>query len=387
MMNSNVKLPVDIRIGVIGGGQLGKMLIEASRPWNIQYSVLENDLNCPAAALANHVILGGLKDAESIQKLAAECDVLTYEIEHINSRVLMELEESGKTVIPSARTLQIIQDKGLQKHFYQKHAIPTADFVICDNPAGLAEAVKSFGGDKVVVKQRMGGYDGKGVDIVTKSDIQTGLFQSPGPCVVEYFHENITEYSVIVAADQFGNVVTYPLIEMYFNPQSNLVEFLFSPAETTPDLEAECRNVAMHAVRELKSPGLFAVELFVTQSAEVLVNEIAPRPHNSGHHTIEGSYTSQFEQLNRILLGLPLGNTEMIQPSAMINLVGGEGQTGAYKLKYAEKLLSEPGVYVHLYNKSEIRPQRKMGHITVMAETLQELLDKAGKIRDWAVFE
>lgn len=386
-MNKSVKLPADIRIGVIGGGQLGKMLIEASRPWNIQYSVLENDLNCPAASLANHVILGSLKDAESIQKLSADCDVLTCEIEHINADALQQLEQAGKTVIPSARTLQMIQDKGLQKQFYQQHAIPTADFVICDNPQDLSKAILMIGGNKVVVKQRMGGYDGKGVDIVTYSDIQTGLFQSPGPCVVEYFHENITEYSVIVAADQFGNVVTYPLIEMYFNPQSNLVEFLFSPAETTPDLEAECRNVAMHAVRELKSPGLFAVELFVTQSAEVLVNEIAPRPHNSGHHTIEGSYTSQFEQLNRILLGLPLGNTEMIQPSAMINLVGGEGQTGAYKLKYAEQLLSEPGVYVHLYNKAEIRPQRKMGHITVMAETLQELLDKAGKIRDWAVFE
>jgi 5-(carboxyamino)imidazole ribonucleotide synthase len=386
-MNSDIKLPTNLRIGIVGGGQLGKMLIEASRPWNVRYSVLENDLHCPAAALADHLILGGLNDAECIQKLAAECDVITYEIEHINSHALLELEQSGKIVIPSAATLQMIQDKGLQKLFYQQHAIPTADFVICDNPADLEEAVKSFGGEKVVIKQRTGGYDGKGVDIVAKSDIEMGLFKSPGSCVVEYFHNNITEYSVIVAADRFGNVVTYPLIEMYFNPQSNLVEFLFSPAETTADLEAECRNVAMRAVRELKSPGLFAVELFVTQSAEVLVNEIAPRPHNSGHHTIEGSYTSQFEQLNRILLGLPLGNTAMIQPSAMINLVGGDGQTGAYQLKYAEKLLAEPGVYVHLYNKSEIRPKRKMGHITVMAETRQELLDKAGKIRDLAVFE
>ena len=174
---------------------------------------------------------------------------------------------------------------------------------------------------------------------------------------------------------------------MYFNPQSNLVEFLFSPAETTADLEADCRSIAMRAVKALRSPGLFAVELFVTQNAEVLVNEIAPRPHNSGHHTIEGSYTSQFEQLNRILLGLPLGNTDMVQPAAMINLVGGEGQNGFYKLKFTEQLLSEPGVYVHLYNKTEIRPHRKMGHITVMAESLQALLEKAGKVREWAVFE
>lgn len=387
MMNNKVKLPADLRIGVIGGGQLGKMLIEASRPWNVKYTVLENDIHCPAAALADKVIEGSLKDAASIRNLAESCDVLTYEIEHINSDALLELEQSGKTVVPSARALKIIQDKGIQKLFYREHAIPTAEFVICDNPSDLSTAIQSFAGEKVVIKQRTGGYDGKGVDIVAKTAIDSGTYRSPGPCVIEHFHSNITEYSVIVAADRFGNVVTYPLIEMYFNPQSNLVEFLFSPAETTADLETECREVAMRAVQALQSPGLFAVELFVTQHAEVLVNEIAPRPHNSGHHTIEGSYTSQFEQLNRILLGLPLGNTEMIAPAAMINLVGAEGQTGAYRLKFTEELLSEPGVYVHLYNKAEIRPHRKMGHITVIAGTLQELLEKAGKVRGWAVFE
>lgn len=386
-MNNPVKLPVDISIGVIGGGQLGKMLIEASRPWNVKYTVLENDPNCPSSLVATKVIVGGLKDADCIQKLASSCDVITYEIEHINSHALLELEQSGKTVIPSARALQTIQDKGLQKQFYMKHAVPTAQFVICDNPRELSKFIDAFSGDKVVVKQRTGGYDGKGVDIVAKKDIETGNYQTPGPCVVEQFHADITEYSVIVAADRFGKLITYPLIEMYFNPQSNLVEFLFSPAETSPDLEAECRNVAMHAVKALQSPGLFAVELFVTSTSEVLVNEIAPRPHNSGHHTIEGSYTSQFEQLNRILLGLPLGNTDMVQPAAMINLVGGEGQVGSYKLKNTEVLLSEPGVYVHLYNKAEIRPHRKMGHITVLAESLDQLLEKAGKVREWAVFE
>jgi 5-(carboxyamino)imidazole ribonucleotide synthase len=386
-MNNHVKLPANLRIGVIGGGQLGKMLIEASRPWNVKYTVLENDMECPASEVAHTVVTGSLKDAEAIRRLAQQCDVLTFEIEHINSDALLEIEESGKTVIPSARALKTIQDKGVQKLFYREHSIPTAEFTICDNPAELSGAIKSFAGDNVVIKQRTGGYDGKGVDIVSKTDIESGAYQSPGPCVVEHFHPEITEYSVIVAADRRGNVVTYPLIEMYFNPRSNLVEFLFSPAETTADLEAHCREVAMRAVKALQSPGLFAVELFVTRNAEVIVNEIAPRPHNSGHHTIEGSYTSQFEQLNRILLDLPLGNTDMVQPAAMINLVGAEGQSGPYKLKYTEELLSEPGVYVHLYNKAEIRPHRKMGHITVMAGTLQELLEKAGKVREWAVFE
>lgn len=386
-MNNRVKLPANLRIGIIGGGQLGKMLIEASRTWNVTYTVLENDTQCPASAVADTVITGSLKDAEAIRRLAQDCDVLTFEIEHINSDALLEIEESGKTVIPSARALKTIQDKGVQKLFYREHSIPTAEFTICDNPGELSGAIKSFAGDKVVIKQRTGGYDGKGVNIVRKTDIESGAYQSPGPCVVEHFHPEITEYSVIVAADRHGNVVTYPLIEMYFNPSSNLVEFLFSPAETTADLEAQCREVAMRAVQALQSPGLFAVELFVTRNAEVIVNEIAPRPHNSGHHTIEGSYTSQFEQLNRILLDLPLGNTDMVQPAAMINLVGAEGQSGPYKLKYTEELLSEPGVYVHLYNKTEIRPHRKMGHITVMAGTLQELLEKAGKVREWAVFE
>lgn len=386
-MNNRVKLPANLRIGIIGGGQLGKMLIEASRTWNVTYTVLENDTQCPASAVADTVITGSLKDAEAIRRLAQDCDVLTFEIEHINSDALIEIEESGKTVIPSARALKTIQDKGVQKLFYREHSIPTAEFTICDNPGELSGAIKYFAGDKVVIKQRTGGYDGKGVNIVRKTDIESGAYQSPGPCVVEHFHPEITEYSVIVAADRHGNVVTYPLIEMYFNPNSNLVEFLFSPAETTADLEAQCREVAMRAVQALQSPGLFAVELFVTRNAEVIVNEIAPRPHNSGHHTIEGSYTSQFEQLNRILLDLPLGNTDMVQPAAMINLVGAEGQSGPYKLKYTEELLSEPGVYVHLYNKTEIRPHRKMGHITVMAGTLQELLEKAGKVREWAVFE
>jgi 5-(carboxyamino)imidazole ribonucleotide synthase len=386
-MNNRVKLPANIRIGVIGGGQLGKMLIEASRPWNVTYTVLENDTKCPASAVANAVITGSLKDAEAIRRLAQDCDVLTFEIEHINSDALLEIEESGKTVIPSARALKTIQDKGLQKIFYRQHTIPTAEFAICDNPSDLAQAIQPFAGDKVVIKQRTGGYDGKGVDIVRKTDIESGAYQSLGPCVVEHFHPEITEYSVIVAADRHGNVVTYPLIEMYFNPSSNLVEFLFSPAETTADLEAQCREIAMRAVQALQSPGLFAVELFVTRNAEVIVNEMAPRPHNSGHHTIEGSYTSQFEQLNRILLDLPLGNTDMVQPAAMINLVGAEGRSGPYKLKYTEELLSEPGVYVHLYNKAEIRPHRKMGHITVMAGTLQELMEKAEKVRGWAVFE
>lgn len=379
-------LPVNTRIGVVGGGQLGKMLIESSRPWNVNYVVLEQDAHCPASAVAESVICGSLKDAEKIRELASQADVLTFEIEHINADALEELELAGKLVIPSARILKTIQDKGLQKQFYLDHGIPTSDFELCDDQQALVQAAGRLPGEKVVVKQRKGGYDGKGVDIVSKADILSSAYITPGPCVAEVFCPDMTEYSVIVAADRHGKLITYPLIEMYFNPVSNLVEFLFSPAEVSADLDQECREVALKAVQALAGPGLFAVELFVTADARVLVNEIAPRPHNSGHHTIEGSYTSQFEQLNRVLLDLPLGNTDMVQPAAMINLVGGPGQSGAYRLKHADTLLQMPGVYIHLYNKAEIRPHRKMGHITVMAGSLDELLEKARRVQELTDF-
>lgn len=380
-------LPSKIKIGIIGGGQLGKMLIEASRPWNTRTVVLESDKNCPASLVADEVIDGSLMDADKIRELAELSDVVTFEIEHINAEALKALEEQGKKVIPSAAVLQLIQDKGLQKEFYSKNQIPTAKFKLCDSQQDLITFSDEFAGTQLVVKHRKGGYDGKGVEIVTKNDIHTGRYIYPGSCLIEEYCEDMTEYSVIVAADQFGNLITYPLIEMYFNPRSNLVEFLFSPAEVTEDLEKNCTEVALQAVKALNSAGLFAVELFVDKESRVLVNEIAPRPHNSGHHTIEGSYTSQFEQLNRILLGLPLGNTEMVKPSAMINLVGGENQLGEYKLKFANELLQLPGVYIHLYNKKEIKPNRKMGHITVMADSIDELMLKAKKVQEMAVFE
>lgn len=379
-------LPSPVRIGVIGGGQLGKMLIEASRPWNVCYTVLENDPLCPAHLVADEVLTGSLTDAAKIHELAARCDVLTFEIEHINADALEEVEKAGKTVIPSASILKTIQDKGLQKQFYTAHGIPTSPYVLCRDQQELADALDHLSGDRVVVKQRKGGYDGKGVDIVTKEQIRTGRYVTSSPCVAEEFCPGIAEYAVIVAADRHGNLSTYPLIEMYFNPVSNLVEFLFSPAEVSSDLEQECRRVALDVIGAFGGAGLFAVELFVTAESKVLVNEIAPRPHNSGHHTIEGSYTSQFEQLNRILLDMPLGETAMVQPSAMINLVGGEGQSGRYRLTHEKELLSMPGVYIHLYNKAEIRPHRKMGHITVMAAGMEELLEKARKVQELAVF-
>lgn len=383
-------LPSEITIGIIGGGQLGKMLIEASRPWNIKNIVLENDLNCPASAVAHKVIQGSLYDAEKIIQLSKEAEVITFEIEHINCAALKEIEQSGKKVIPSAFALEIIQNKKTQKQFYTTHQIPTAGYFIYDNEQGeiLKSLVEKSGAtDKAVIKKATGGYDGKGVSIVSKEDIINGKVLLEADDVIEEFHDNIVEISVIVAVDQAGNSGTFPTVEMYFNPRSNLVEFLFSPGTINEEITKKCKAIAEKAVLNFKSPGLFAVELFCLQNGEVLVNEIAPRPHNSGHHTIEGCYTSQFEQLNRILLGLPLGNMEMATPyAAMINLVGPQGLNGRYKLKDTESLLKEKGVYIHLYNKAGIKPDRKMGHITLLADNFDEMQQRAEFVKTNADF-
>lgn len=379
-------LPSKKTIGIIGGGQLGKMLIEASRPWNVNCVVLENDPHCPASLVASKVIMGTLYDEDKIRELASISDVLTFEIEHINVEVLLDLESKGHTIIPSPKILQIIQDKGLQKEFFTANHLHTAPYVLTHNNDDIVNAIEKMDGDKVVVKTRVGGYDGKGVQIVSKLDIQSGTYRSDMPSVVEQFYTDIVEFAVIVSRDTHGNHVTFPLIEMYFNPQSNLVEFLFSPARVNVEIEKKCKDLATAAIDAFRGVGLFAVEMFVTKNGEVLINEIAPRPHNSGHHTIEGCYTSQFEQLNRILLGLPLGSTELVQPAAMINLVGPAGLEGDYVLKNTEKLLQMEGVYVHLYNKKVIKPNRKMGHITVLAPTLEALLEKANQVKELIEF-
>lgn len=374
-------LPSNKTIGVIGGGQLGKMLIESSRPWNVKNIVLEADADCPASLVADEVLVGGLYEASRLDALAEKCDVLTFEIEHINADHLLLLEQQGKRIIPSPRVLKLIQDKGLQKEFYQEQHLETLPYVLLETQEDLLHHAATFKSEYVVIKSRTGGYDGKGVEIVDRQQILSGNYVLRAPSVMEVFLHNAMEIAVIVSRNEKGEIQTFPLIEMYFNPHSNLVEFLFSPATVSEAIAQLCTDLATRAVVALNAVGVFAVELFVDPAGRVFINEIAPRPHNSGHHTIEGCYTSQFEQLNRILLGLPLGSTALVQPSAMINLVGPAGLSGAYRLEHAATLLQMEGVYIHLYNKKEIRPNRKMGHVTVMAETHEALIEKAAKVR------
>ncbi len=372
-------------IGIIGGGQLGMMLLQAAAidSPEVNYVVLESSEDCPAAPFADKIVVGSLKSDSDLRALAKLADVITWEIEHIGVDTLVELEKEGKTIIPHPSVLKTIQDKGIQKLFYRNHHIPTAPFVLVNTKSHPPkEILDELQGQKVVVKSRTGGYDGKGVQIVEKAQLELGNYPFDGDVLLEQFVENVLELAVIVAVDQQGNTVTYPSIEMYFNPNSNLVEFLYSPAQVSAEIENRSREIALTAVKGLNSPGLFAVELFVTQEGEIWVNEMAPRPHNSGHHTIEGCKTSQFAQLNRILLGQELGSTELLQPSAMINVVGPETVSGKYYLANAVEWEERNDVFVHMYGKTETRPDRKLGHVTVTAETLAELLEKAEKIKE-----
>lgn len=378
MKNSN---PLRKTIGIIGGGQLGRMMIEESLRLNNDFNILDA-ADCSCAALAKNHIVGKLTDTEAIKKLADISDVLTFEIEHINVDVLIELEEGGKEIIPSPKVLKVIQDKGIQKEFFVTHNIPTAPFVLVNTTEDWLSAINKFGGEKLVAKTRKDGYDGKGVTIFKTADVLADVKNIPfnSPSLIEAFIPCQKEISVMVARDTQGNIKTWPVVEMEFDPIANLVTFLDCPASLSPEKEQEASEIALNTIEKLNGVGVYAVEMFLTQDNQILVNEVAPRPHNSGHHTIEACYTSQFEQLVRILMGLPLGSTELIQPGVMMNLLGADDFSGTYRLQGLEEVSAMEGVYVHLYGKKESKPMRKMGHVTVTASTIQQAKNKAKQV-------
>ena len=379
---SSAYLCTMIRVGIIGGGQLGMMTIEAKFPsLPVEFVVLEQSADCPAAPISNQFIAGSLKSEADIRTLAEASDVLTWEIEHINVDALVRLEKEGKTIIPKPSVLQTIQDKGIQKQFFQQHNIPTAPFALCDAQTITEALLSQFPGEQIVIKTRTGGYDGKGVAILNKSEALQSMPFS-GNILIESFVPNALEIAVIVAIAQDGSHAVYPAIEMYFNPKSNLVEFLFSPARISTELEKKIQAIGLQCVQKLNSPGLFAVELFLTENQEIWVNEIAPRPHNSGHHTIEGCHCSQFEQFLRILSGAPLGDPSLVQPAAMINIVGPTHLSGDYQLANEDSLTQNGDVFIHMYRKAETRPNRKLGHATVIAPTLETLLERAESVKN-----
>jgi 5-(carboxyamino)imidazole ribonucleotide synthase len=375
--------PFKLKIGIIGGGQLGKMLIESAKPWNVEFNVLEASKDCPCYPYASTFIEGSLMDASKIKELASTCDVITYEIEHVDVQTLKVLESQGTTVIPSASILEIIQDKGRQKQFYVDHNLSTAPFELVDAADASQCDLNKYPGDQIVVKSCRGGYDGKGVAIMNKADIQAGkvtnVFQDE--VVLESFVKDVTELAVIVARNGTGSIKSFPIVEMVFDPEINLVDYLFAPSNVSEAITQKATQLALEAVEALNGVGIFAVELFLTKDDECLINEIAPRPHNSGHHTIEANYTSQYEQLMRVMLGLPLGETDLLSPAVMTNIIGSSHVLGDYKLEGVDALMQTKGAYLHWYNKSQSKPGRKMGHFTVLNQKIETAIEESKALK------
>ncbi|TCZ68268.1 5-(carboxyamino)imidazole ribonucleotide synthase [Flaviaesturariibacter aridisoli] len=364
------------KVGILGGGQLGRMLLQAAANYPVETFVLESDPDCPSAHLCHHFRQGDIRNFDDVYAFGLGLDAITIEMENVNIEALERLEAEGVRVIPKPSVLRIIKNKIRQKQFYAEHGIPTAAFVITENRAAL-EAQHAF--LPAVHKIGEGGYDGKGVQLLhEKKDLPLG-FDAPG--VLEKMVKIRKEIAQLVAVDSQGKTALYPPVEMVFNPDLNLLDYQLSPADIPTEVLWKIEAISLSLVRHLASPGLFAVELLVDDHNEVLVNETAPRVHNSGHHSIEGHYSSQFDMLWRILLGYPLGNTKAILPSVMINLIGADGHSGPAVYEGLEEVLKIDNAFVHLYGKSETRPGRKMGHVTVLSDEKQDLIHKANKVR------
>ena len=364
-------------LGMIGGGQLGRMFIQESTNFDVQVHVLDPDDNAPCKTLASSFTKGSLTDYDAVLKFGADKDVITVEIENINIEALEVLEKQGKKVFPQPNVLRIIQDKGLQKEFYKQHKIPTADFFLIQNETEIQDYISSF---PLMQKMRKGGYDGKGVQPLREVSDLSKAFSVPS--ILEKMIPFEKELSVIVARNEKGETAVYPTVECEFNPVANLVEFLFSPASVSEKVEEEARKIAIDVIEKLEMVGLLAVEFFLLKDGSLLVNEIAPRPHNSGHHTIECNVTSQFEQHMRSILNLPLGSTRILQNGVMINLLGEEGYEGSAFYQGLEEVIAIEGVKVHLYGKEFTKSFRKMGHITVGNPSLDEAKLIARKVQN-----
>lgn len=363
-------------IGIIGGGQLGRMLLQAGFNWNLSFAVLDPDAQAPCASMAPFT-QGSLTDYQTVVDFGLGCDVITIEIENVNTQALRELEQRGKKVFPQPHIIELIQDKRTQKQFYATHGIPTAPFLLVDSRADVARHPDFL---PAVHKLGREGYDGKGVQVLRTAVDLPRAFDAPG--VLEQWVDFEKEMAVIAARNEQGEVVVYPPVEMVFHPEANLVEYLFSPASVADSVQQEATRLARLLIETLGLVGVLAVEMFVTRAGDVLVNEVAPRPHNSGHQTIEANTTSQYEQHLRAILGLPLGDTRQRMPSAMVNLLGAEGYSGPARYEGWETVLAIPGVHVHLYGKHHTRPFRKMGHVTITDQDMESLKKKANFVKD-----
>jgi 5-(carboxyamino)imidazole ribonucleotide synthase len=355
----------DYKIGVLGGGQLGRMLIQEAINLNVQIHCLDPDINAPCSEIATSFQQGSLNDYQTVIDFAKDKDLITVEIENVSIEALESLENQGKKVFPQANVLKLIKDKGLQKNFYLENNIPTAEFRLIDSKNELDKHTDFL---PFIQKMRTGGYDGKGVtSIKSSADFEKGF---DVPSVLEQFIDFEKELAVIVARNEHGEIKTFPCVECEFSEELNLVEFLFAPAAISSEIEMKAQEIAKDIILKLDMVGVLAVEFFLTKGGELLVNEIAPRPHNSGHHTIECNITSQYEQHLRSILNLPLGSTKIVQAGVMINLLGEANFEGKARYEGLSEILELEGVKPHIYGKEFTKPFRKMGHVTITNEDL-----------------
>jgi len=370
----------DFKLGILGGGQLGKMLIQAASVWDIDTYVLDPTIDCPASKLASKFIKGDFNDFEAVYEFGKMVDLITIEIEHVNTDALIKLQQEGKTINPDPNKLSIIQDKGKQKEFYSLNDLATAEFKIYKESKSIIKDIEN-GLLKLPFVQKICrfGYDGRGVLLVNNENDLDNLME--GESVIEDLLGINKEVSVIVAQNLNGDIRTYVPFEMEFNKKANLVEYLISPARISEKAKTVAIDLAESTIKALGIQGVLAVEMFVDKYDNVLINESAPRPHNSGHHTIDSAVTSQYEQHIRAIMGLPLGSTELVISSVMVNILGEEGFSGDVRYEGLDECVSIDGVKVHIYGKRQTKPFRKMGHVTIIDKNLENALEKADKIK------
>ena len=370
----------DFKLGIIAGGQLGKMLALAASNWDIKTYILDPDENCPAASCATHFVKGNHLNFDDVYSFGKKVDMITFEIENVNIDALKKLKHEGIKIFPEPETLELIKDKGLQKEFYLQNNIPSAPFKIVDSKIEIIEAIENgilkF---PFVQKLRTGGYDGKGVAVIKSRNEIINLLD--GASIVE---ESITikkEIAIIVARNSNGEIKCFPAVEMEFNPNANLVEKLICPASIDESISEEASHLAEKIIKQINCVGILAVEMFIDHENKIWINEIAPRPHNSGHHTIESIITSQYEQLLRAIFNLPLGSIQIKLPAVMINLLGEQGFEGNVKYEGLTEVMAIEGVKIHLYGKKITKPFRKMGHATILSNTVNEASIKAELVK------
>ena len=365
----------NLKLGIIGGGQLGKIMSQKAKKMGFHVTILDPTFNCPAAQVSDKHIMGGFYDKQLLEQLVQETDVTTFELEHVDTSILKELFDNGHIIHPSPYVIELIQNKYEQKKLLDQKGIPVPAYKDVVKDKDLA----AFG-FPVIQKAKLGGYDGKGVQMLkSEADLKDRL---PTDSFIEELVDIDKELAIIVARNIQGEIKCYPVVEMLFDERTNICDIVMAPAKISKEIEAKSVEVSIKSIEALEGVGIFAVELFLTKKGEVLVNEIAPRPHNSGHYTVEACATSQFEQIIRAVTNLPLGSTKLISPAVMINLLGEEGFEGEPFIDGIHEALEIPELSFHFYGKTFTKPFRKMGHVTVLDDDIDKALDKAMQAKD-----